>query len=61
MTIIENGNPDWNNKTMAVNCQFCGCKFSGTVNDGTFTVLTENPKLYIYEATCPCCGNTLKF
>ncbi len=61
MKIIEEGNSKWNEREMVAECQYCGCKFSGTVKDEDFKVLTDNPKLYIYEAICPTCGNKLKF
>ena len=60
MNILKEGNPKWDEAIMTAECQYCGCKFSGTVKDGDFNVSTE-PKAYIYEATCPSCGNKLKF
>lgn len=60
MKIIKQGNPNWNTVVMRASCIFCDCEFEGSINDGDFTVLTDDPKRYTLEATCPSCGNKLK-
>lgn len=56
---IKEGRSDWNTSYIYATCPICGCECRGKVNDG-FTILTDNPRYYRYQYTCPTCGNEIK-
>lgn len=61
MTTLKEGNTKWDEQEIIYTCKICGCQFKGTVKDGDFTIITDNPKQYNYKCNCPTCGNEIKF
>ena len=60
METIKAGDSNWNQKEITATCPYCGCICKGKVGSD-FAIITDNPKYYNYEGTCPTCGNKIKF
>jgi hypothetical protein len=60
MKVIKPKLENWDEQEITATCRYCKAMFSGTVKDGDFTIITDNPKYYNYECTCPECGKTNK-
>jgi len=58
LTITKHGNDDWQSAYIGGKCPYCGCEFIGQVSD--LTILTDDPKKYRYQCSCPQCGTEIK-
>lgn len=56
---LKPGRDDWNTSYIYATCRICGCEFRGKIGDG-FTIVTDNPRYYMYKCNCPTCGNEIK-